>query len=121
MFGTPIAEARVRVTGWQVTMVNQEVRRVSAGGELPLCQAIPPITIAPRVRGGHDRTVRVRLRGPDGSTQSRRVRSRTTPVFTPMGLGYDAFRPGRYRLQVRREGRPPARASLRFVAPPSPC
>ena len=121
MFGTPIAEASVRVTEWRVTMVNQEVRRVSADGELPLCQAIPPITIAPRMRAGHGRTVRVRLRGPDGSTQSRRVRLGTAPVFTPMGLGYDAFRPGRYSFQVRREGRAPARASLRFTAPPGPC
>jgi hypothetical protein len=121
IFGSAGAEARVRVTGWRVTLVNQEVRRVPAHGSLPLCQAIPPITIGPRLRGRDDRTVQLRLRAPGGSSQSRRVTPGVAPVFVPMGLGLDAFQPGRYRLQVRRGGRLLARASLRFAGAPGPC
>ena len=124
---TAVADARVRVTGWRVTVVNQEVHHTSANGSLRLCQAIPPVAIAPKLRWrGAPDDLRVRLRvtptvhRPVSRTVIlRRGAGRLAPVFTPatLRLRDEAFEAGAERLEVRRHGRVLARAALHFTAP----
>jgi hypothetical protein len=110
-----------QVTGWRVTLINQEVRRVGPHGALPLCQAIPPLTIAPTLRGRDGLRVRVRVKPPGHAARSRRVALDAAPAFAPSQLGLRDFEAGAYRLQVRRHGRVLARASLRFTSAGGPC
>src|SRR3954466_15478711 len=94
------AEAPVDVAGWTVRQVNQETRSAPSGAMLPLCQAIPYTALVARLRTTvPDRRVRVRLRLPDGVTETRtvRLRWRTRVAF----LLDHAFTEGRYRLSVR--------------------
>jgi hypothetical protein len=107
------AEAPVDVAGWTVRQVNQETRSVPSGGMLPLCQASPYTAMVVRLRTAvPDRRVRVRLRLPDGATETRtvRLRRRTRVAFLPD----PAFTEGRYRLTVRCHGRTLGRGSLRL-------
>jgi hypothetical protein len=113
------------VSGWTTTTVNQERSRTTRHGEVRLCQAIPVVSIAPRLRWrGVDApaVARLRLTGPGLRPHVRRVSLRRTrgsaaPSLTPrdVGLRHEAFEAGTYRLQVRLRGRTVARGSLRFV------
>ena len=120
------AAPRLQVTGWTATLVNQEVVRVPPGGALPLCQAIPVVSLAPRlrwngVRPGTD--VRLRLGVPGHADRGRRstLRRRSGSkrvVFTArdLRLRADAFEHGTYRVRIRLADRMRARSSVRLVA-----
>ncbi len=119
------AAPRLRVGGWTTTMINQETVRTGPGGSVPVCQAIPPVSLAPRLRWSGARPgtdVRLRLTPPGHAPTTRRITLRRaagtrTLVFTARDLGLrpDTFEAGVHRLQVRHGGRVLARATLRLV------
>lgn len=116
---------RVHVTGWTATLINAERAHSGPDGRLALCQAIPPTTLAVRLRysGARPGTrLRLRLAVPGHRVRIRHVRlahghGRVMRAFTPRGLRmrHDAFEAGAYRLRAVRGPRVLARATLRLV------